>query len=99
MAFHFLNPLFLANTFRRLSAPRLFLTRPCPQLQAEHEAHEERRRTGGLFKKKGKHQGYVLKSLGHATVSTAKQSRDCCVFTNMVNEVMVQTIILANWIM
>lgn len=42
----------------------------------------------GLLKRK--HQGYVLNSLRHATVSTAKWLGDCRVFTNIVDEVMVQ---------
>lgn len=50
-------------------------------------------------REKGKHQGYVFKSLGHAAVSTAKRWGDCCVFANMADEVMVQTITLANRIM
>lgn len=69
MAFHFLKALF-ANTYRCSNTARLFLTRPCPHVQAENEGYEERRKQGGRLKRK--HQGYILNSLGHATVSAAK---------------------------
>lgn len=87
MAFHFLNVLY-KNTYRSPNAAWLFLTRPYPHLQTEIEEYEERRKTGGYLKRK--HQGYVLNSLRHATVSTAKRLGDCRVFTNTVDEVMVQ---------
>ncbi len=96
MAFHFLNPLF-ANTCRCSNASRLFLTRPCPHLQAENEGYEKRRKTGGCLKRK--HQGYIFNCLGQATGSAAKWLGDRCVFTNMADEVMVQGGIFANWIM
>lgn len=52
MAFHFfLRPLF-ANTYRCSNAVRLFLTRPCPHPHAGNEGYEERRKPGGLLKKK-----------------------------------------------
>lgn len=88
MAVHFLNPLF-ANTYRCSNAARLFLTRPCPHLQAENEAYEERQKTGGCSKRK--HRGYIFKfSQACHSLHCQMIGRLLCFYTNMADEVMVQ---------